>query len=104
MPLRSGRIEKRIRLAVPVHVFSLEDPSAYERAATENVSPLGVRILTHQPQQLNSRVLISSQAGDLRAAARIVYCQRLPDGRFGVGAQFQGTAIDWKTNLAKSSQ
>jgi len=27
--------------------------------------------------------------------ARVVYCQRLPDGRFGVGIQFQGQSISW---------
>lgn len=96
MPLRSGRIEKRVRLAIPVQIVSLEDPSVHERAATENVSALGVRILTQQPKALNARVVISSLAGDLRGAARIVYCQRLPDGRFGVGAQFQDNAIDWR--------
>lgn len=39
--------------------------------------------------------MISSLAGDLRTFARVVYCQRLPDGRFGVGLQFQGIAVDW---------
>ena len=39
--------------------------------------------------------MISSLAGDLRTFARVVYCQRLPDGRFGVGLQFQGIAVAW---------
>lgn len=103
MPLRSGRLEKRIRLAVPVQILSLEDPSASERTATENVSSLGVRVLTDQPQELNAKVVISSLSGDLRAAARIVYCHRLPDGRFGVGARFQESAIDWETDSRRKS-
>jgi hypothetical protein len=34
--------------------------------------------------------MIRSVDGDLRTLVRVVYCQRLPDGRFGIGLQFQG--------------
>jgi hypothetical protein len=44
---------------------------------------------------MNERLMINSLAGDLRTLARVVYCQRLPDGRFGVGLQFQGLSVDW---------
>jgi hypothetical protein len=40
-------------------------------------------------------LLIKSLADDLRALARVVYCQRLADGRFGVGISFTGAAFDW---------
>jgi hypothetical protein len=73
MPVRSGRLEKRIRMAIPVQISSPLDPAA----------------------ELNERLMISSVAGDLRTLARVVYCERLPDGRFGVGLQFQGMAISW---------
>lgn len=95
MPVRSGRLEKRIRLAVPVEISSLQDPSATERTTTENVCSLGVRILTQRAKELNERLMISSLVGDLRTLARVVYCRRLPDGRFGVGVQFQGVALNW---------
>jgi hypothetical protein len=39
--------------------------------------------------------MIKSLVGDLRALARVVYCQRLPDGHFGVGLQFQDVAVNW---------
>ena len=98
MPARSGRIEKRIRLAVPVQISSLKDPDATERATTENVCSLGVRILSERSRASNERLMISSFVGDLRALAQVVYCQRLPDGRFGVGLQFQGQPINWPSN------
>lgn len=98
MPARLGRFEKRVRLAVPVEVASLQNPAATERTTTENVCSLGVRILTRQTMQRNERVRIKSVAGDLRAFARVVYCQRLPDGRFGVGLEFQGTKPNWPRN------
>src|SRR5260370_35730089 len=90
MPVRSGRLEKRIRLAVPVQISSLLDPAATEHTTTENVCSLGIRTLTQRARDLNERLMISSLMGELRTLAHVVYCQRLPDGRFGVGLRFQG--------------
>jgi hypothetical protein len=96
MPPRSGRLEKRIRLALPVEISSLRDPSAKERTTTENVCSLGVRVFTQRAKELNERLMIKSLADDLRTLVRVVYCQRLPDGRFGVGMSFlEATTIDW---------
>src|SRR5215831_12672922 len=97
MAVRSGRLEKRIQLSLPVQISSLYDPSKAERSTTENVCSLGMRVLTQKAKELNERLMISSLVGDLRALARVVYCQRLPDGGFGVGIQFQGQSICWPT-------
>jgi hypothetical protein len=82
-------------MAVPVEISTPQDPSASERTSTENVCSLGVRVLTQRPKELNERLMIRSLVGDLRTVARVVYCQRLPDGHFGVGIRFLGAAIDW---------
>jgi hypothetical protein len=95
MPVRSGRLEKRIRLAVPVQISSPLDPAATERTTTENVCSLGIRVLTQRARDLNERLMVSSLMGELRTLAHVVYCQRLPDGRFGVGLRFQGQPINW---------
>lgn len=95
MAVRSGRLEKRVEMSLPVQISSLYDPSASERTTTENVCSLGMRVLTQKARELNERLMINSVVGDLRALARVVYCQRLPDGRFGVGIQFQGQSINW---------
>lgn len=97
MAVRSGRLEKRIQLSLPVQISCLHDPSTMERTTTENVCSLGMRVLTQKAKELNERLMISSLVGDLRALARVVYCQRLPDGRFGIGIQFQGQSISWPT-------
>jgi hypothetical protein len=95
MPVRSGRLEKRIRLVVAVQISSLVEPVAAERSTTENVCSLGARILTQRARDLNERLMISSVKGDQRTLGRVVYCQRLPDGRFGVGLEFQGQGLKW---------
>jgi hypothetical protein len=95
MTTRSGRLEKRTRLTVPVQISGLQDPAARERTTTENVCSLGIRVLTHRSRELNERLLIKSMEGDRQVLARVVYCHRLPDGRFGVGLQFQQNATNW---------
>jgi hypothetical protein len=100
MPARSGRLEKRIQLTVPVQIASLLDPTAAERTTTENVCSLGIRVLAQRARDLNERLMISSLMGDLRTLARVVYCQRLPDGRFGIGLQFHGVDVKWPKGTA----
>jgi hypothetical protein len=95
MPARSGRLEKRIRLAVPVEIFTPQNPAAAERTITENFCSLGMRILTQRARGLNERMWIRSLDMDLRTLARVVYCQRLADGRFAIGLHFQGVAVTW---------
>jgi hypothetical protein len=103
MPVRSGRLEKRIRIAIPVQISSPLDPAAAERTITENVCSLGIRIFAQRARELNERLLINSVVGDLRTLARVVYCERLPDGRFGVGLQFQGITRWPKDSLAAAA-
>jgi len=93
--VRSGRLEKRIQRAIPVEISALQHPPLIERASTENVSPLGVRLLTKQPMERDARLIIRSLVGDQKTVARVVYCQRLADGRFGVGMQFLGASVNW---------
>jgi hypothetical protein len=90
MPMRSGRLEKRTRLAIPVRICSLQEqePTAAERTITENVCSLGIRVLASRPRELNERLLINSADGDLQTQARVIYCQPLADGRFAIGLEF----------------
>jgi len=95
MLMRSGRLEKRTRLAVPVQVSSLRDSTATERTTTENVCSLGIRAVMERPKELDERLFVRSLDGVLQTLARVVYCQRLSDGCFGVGFQFQQKATNW---------
>jgi hypothetical protein len=96
MPLRSGRLEKRIEVAIPLQISTILDPDAAERTTTENVCSLGMRVLTERARELNERLMIISLKDNMRRLARVVYCQRLPDGHFAVGLQFQGGTLKWE--------
>lgn len=95
MSIRSGRLEKRTRLAIPVRIVSLQEPTEAERTFTENVCSLGIRILASHPRRLNERLLINSTEGDLQTQARVVYCQALSDGRYALGLQFPKENAVW---------
>ena len=95
MPAGSGRLEKRIRLAIPVEIFSPQNPAAAERTTTENVSSLGIRVLTQRARDLNERLMISSLVGGLRTLARVVYCQRVPENRFALGLELSCRVELW---------
>jgi hypothetical protein len=95
VPLRSGRLQKRARLAIPVRIASLKEASAGERSTTENICSLGIRVLVRHARKLNERLLIKSPDGELQTDARVVYCERLVDGRFALGLEFQGEATNW---------
>lgn len=101
MPLRSGRLERRVRVAVLMEIFSLQDPAGAEQTTTENVCSLGIRVLLQRSKKPQERLMIHSLLGDVQTPARVVYCQRLSDGRFAVGLEFQGATVKWpKESLA----
>jgi hypothetical protein len=78
-----------------VEIFSMQDPFGSERTTTENVCSLGIRVLIQRSKKPQERLMIHSLLGDLRTPAGVVYCQRLPDGCFAVGLEFQGAAVKW---------
>jgi PilZ domain len=104
MSPHEGRIEKRMRLAVPLAVSKLWDPAGAEHTITEDVCSSGVRVLTRRAMEPNERLMIRAFQGDLQIQARVVYCHRLPDGRYGVGLRFQKADVDFLSAVRRRSQ
>ena len=90
---KEGRIEKRFRLSLPLELSKLRQPNGTERTFTENVCSIGARVLTRWAMEPNERLMVGFLELNLRTQARVVYCQRLLDGRFGLGLQFQGISM-----------
>jgi hypothetical protein len=95
MALPSGRAQSRIRLAVPVRLSDPREPESAENAVTENVSPLGTRVLVKTPKEAETLLFLNSPTLRFRTSVRVVYCQPLPGGQFGVGLELQGPAVNW---------
>jgi hypothetical protein len=70
--MRSGRLERRTRLAIPVRISSIEEPPAGERSTTENICSLGIRMLVRRARESNERLLIKSADGELEGMKGLV--------------------------------
>jgi hypothetical protein len=61
----------------------------------ENVSAHGARVLMEQKLQPGQELLVSSPREGVRSQARVVYCQRVSEGRFAVGLELSGRVEVW---------
>jgi len=95
MHIQTGRNEKRIARTVAVELSRLDASPPGETTFTENVSPYGARVWTKRRCQPEERVLLSSPETGLHTQARIVYCQRVSEGRFAVGLELSGGVEVW---------
>ena len=89
-----GRIEKRFRLAVPVELLGMYDPTTVENTRTENICALGMRVITKRSRKPNEQVRVISSVGRLKIKARVVYCQPV-NGGFAVGLEFEKLASNF---------
>ncbi len=103
MPARTGRLEKRIHIEVPLRLLILRNPGDVEKTVTQNVSSHGVRVLTRRPLLPQEQLVAETADGEVRMQARVVYCQGLPDGRFAAGLQFQEGYVNFQEGHANWS-
>lgn len=72
-----------------MQIALVQEPSVMESARTQNASPHGLRLLAQKNLEPNQRVVVTSLTTNLRAHGRIVYCERLGEGGYGIGLRFQ---------------
>ncbi len=77
--MSNGRSEKRIERTVSVEVCLQDERKLREMALTENVSAHCARVLVERK----------------RLQARIIYCQRVSEGRFAVGLELSRRVELW---------
>jgi hypothetical protein len=93
--MSNGRSEKRIARIMSVEVCLQDEAKLNERTLTENVSAHGARVLMEQKLQPGQRVLVNSTKEGMRLQARIIYCQRVSEGRFAVGLELSNRVELW---------
>ena len=101
MPMPTGRMEKRIVKAVILEICLYDEPGLKERTITENVSSRGARVLVEREWRPRQQVLVISPNEGVRSRGRIVYCERVAEGRFAVGLELSvGAERKRETSLA----
>ena len=93
----SGRIERRLPIIVVVRLAPLASAATDgERTFTDNISPHGARIFSKHAWQTGDMVRVTPLHADA-AFGKVVYCQKLPGDRFGVGVKFPDRPVPWPT-------
>src|ERR1700687_1234508 len=91
------RPEKRIPMAIAVHISGHERMPGVETTFTEDVSSRGARGVNQRRWRPNEMLEIASLPGDFRAKARVAYCQSQSDG-FVIGLEFLEPTGRWVVN------
>jgi hypothetical protein len=91
------RYEKRIPMAIAVHISGHRLAPGVETTFTENVSSRGARVASTRRWRPNEMLEIASLPGDFRAKARVAYCQTQSEG-FVIGLEFLEPTGRWVVN------
>jgi PilZ domain len=83
-----GRIEKRARVKVPVHIVPVENAFVVETTTTVNISRHGARLLTSRHWRPGEQLALSSSSGDIQRLCQVIYCSPLAEAQFCVGLEF----------------
>lgn len=92
----SGRLERRLPIIVIVRLAQADRASTHgeERTFTDNISAHGARIFSRHPWQPGDEVMVTP-VDEETTYGNVVYCERLADGRFGIGLKFQDRIVMW---------
>jgi hypothetical protein len=90
-----NRFEKRVPMAVGVHISGHARVPGTETTFTQDVSSHGARVDTVRRWQINDRLRIESLPGDFRANARVAYCVSARGQGFVIGLEFLEPTGQW---------
>ena len=93
-PGRIPRSEPRASLNAPLWITSLHKPGVFEIVPTENVSRLGVQLVTQKFWEPAELVLVSSPPGFCLQAST-VYCRKLPSDDYVLGIRLSAPVEHW---------
>jgi len=99
-----GRMEKRLPIAIVVHLARAQDPphNGAELTYTDNVSAHGARVLSSRPWQTGELARVTSFKDKSGILGKVAYCQKLEDKRYGIGLNFNGNSATWLAFRAHS--
>jgi hypothetical protein len=86
-----GRMEKRLPIAVVVHLVPVQDQSANrtELTYTDNISAHGACVVSKRPWRPGEVAEIKSLKEQATIRGKVVHCRRRSDNRYVVGLTFQ---------------
>jgi hypothetical protein len=100
-----GRMDKRIPVAIVVRLTHAQGQSSNgtELTYTDNVSAHGARVISSRLWQPGELAQVTSLKDEITIRGIVVYCQKLPDDRYRLGMDFQGSRVTWSAYRSYSS-
>ena len=90
-----GRMEKRLPMAIVVHLTNSHDQAEPEVTYTDNVSAHGARVVSRRSWQAGDSAQVTSLKDKTTLFGKVVYCQKLPDNRYCIGLNFNDRGVTW---------
>jgi PilZ domain-containing protein len=93
----SGRMEKRILIAIVVRLTPAQDQPASEAELTytDNVSAHGARVVSSRAWQIGEVLQITSLKDEITISGKVAYCMMVPDNRYSIGLNFKDRRVTW---------
>src|SRR5881296_1580336 len=91
---RISRSEPRTQLNALLWLTSLHKPGVFEVVPTENVSRIGIQLVTQRSWEPEEMVLVSSPPG-LCLQGSVVYCRKLPSDDYVLGIRLSAPVERW---------
>lgn len=88
------RSEARAQLSASLWLTSLRKPAVFEIVPTENISRVGIQMVTQKFWEPDEMVLVSSPPGFF-VHGSVVYCKKLPSDNHLLGIQFDASVEHW---------
>jgi hypothetical protein len=97
-PRRVRRSEARAHLTAPLWLTSLQNPGVFEIVPTQNVSRLGIQVVTQKFWEPAKLVLVSSPP-EFFVQGSVVYCRKLPSDDHILGIRLDALVEHWIETL-----
>jgi hypothetical protein len=94
----NGRMEKRLPIAIVVHLAQAQDHPVDEAELTytENVSAHGACVISKRAWQPGEPAQVTSLKEQVALRGKVVHCRKCSHDRYLVGLTFQGREVTWK--------
>jgi hypothetical protein len=90
--MKEGRIERRAAMGFVAKIEKMSDPSMTETVWIDNMSNQGARVLARRSRPTDDLLILTSpKPGFHPVVAKVVYCQRFPNGAVAIGLEFDGS-------------
>ncbi len=92
------RSEARSHLSTTLWLTSLQKPAVFEIVPTENISSVGIQMVTQKFWERDELVLVSSPPGFF-VQGSVVYCRKLPSDDYLLGIRLDAPVEHWSETL-----